>query len=90
MSGPIAVGADVTGRLASPVIRGSLKTANGRLESPVTGMVIDHVTTQARFSGPQLIFSQISGQTSGGGTLVGNGSVTFSGGKTLLNLSFNL
>jgi translocation and assembly module TamB len=89
MSGPLAVGADFGGRLASPIIRGSLRTQNGRLESPVTGMVIDHVATQAHFSGPQLIFSQISGQTSGGGSLAGSGSVTFSGGKTLLNLSFN-
>ena len=52
-------------------------------------MVIDHLAAQARFSGPQLIFSQIAGQTSGGGNVSGNGSVTFSGGKTLLNLSFN-
>ena len=88
MSGPLAVGADIGGRLADPQIRGSLKTQDGRLESQVTGMVIDHVSTQARFSGPQLIFSQITGQTTGGGTLSGRGSVTFSGGKTLLNLSF--
>ncbi len=38
--------------------------------------------SQARFSGPQLIFSQIAGQTTGGGTVAGSGSVTFSGGKT--------
>nr|NUR37405.1 translocation/assembly module TamB [Sphingomonas sp.] len=88
MSGPLAVGADIGGRLANPVIRGSLKTANGRLESQVTGMVIDHVASQARFSGPQLIFSQISGQTSGGGSVSGNGTITFSGGKTLLSLGF--
>jgi translocation and assembly module TamB len=89
MSGPLAVGADIGGHLADPQIRGSLKTANGRLESQVTGMVIDHVVTQARFSGPQLIFSQIAGQTTGGGSVSGSGSVTFSGGKTLLNLSLN-
>jgi translocation and assembly module TamB len=89
MSGPLAVGADIGGRLADPVIRGSLRTQNGRLESQVTGMVIDHVTTQARFSGPQLIFSQIAGQTPGGGTVSGSGNITFSGGKTLMNLAFN-
>jgi translocation and assembly module TamB len=88
MSGPLAVGADISGRLADPVIRGSLRTQGARLESAVTGMVIDQVTSQARFSGPQLIFSQISGRTAGGGSVTGNGSVTFSGGKTLLNLSF--
>ncbi len=89
LSGPLAVGADIGGRLADPVIRGSLKTQNARMESAVTGMVIDQLSSQARFSGPQLIFSQISGRTSGGGALTGNGSVTFSGGKTLLDLSCN-
>src|SRR5437764_6375976 len=89
MSGPLAVGADIGGRLADPVIRGSLRTQSGRLESQVTGMVITNVASQARFSGPQLIFSQISGQTPGGGSVSGNGAVTFSQGKTALNLSFN-
>ena len=60
MSGPLAVGADIGGRLTDPVIRGSLRTQNARLESQVTGMVIDHVAAEARFSGPQLIFNQIS------------------------------
>ena len=41
------------------------------------------------FSGPQLLFSQIAGQTSGGGVVSGRGTVTFSGGKALLNLVFN-
>ena len=89
LSGPLAVGADITGRLASPVIRGSLRTQNGRLESAVTGMVIDRLQTQARFSGPQLIFTQIAGNTTGGGSITGSGSATFSGGTTALNLSFN-
>jgi translocation and assembly module TamB len=89
MSGPLAVGADIGGRWANPVIHGSLRTQNGRLESQVTGMVITNVNSQARFSGPQLIFSQISGSTPGGGSVAGNGSVTFSGGKTALNLSFS-
>ncbi|HEX8937577.1 MAG TPA: translocation/assembly module TamB domain-containing protein [Sphingomicrobium sp.] len=88
MSGPLAIGADIGGRLSNPIIQGSLRTANGRLESQVTGMVIDHVTSDARFSGPQLIFSRIAGQTAGGGSIAGNGSITFSGGKTLLNLGF--
>jgi len=89
LSGPLAVGADIGGRLAAPQIHGSLKTENGRLESQVTGMVIDHVVSEAHFSGSQLIFSQISGETTGGGSISGSGSITFSGGKTLLNLAFN-
>jgi translocation and assembly module TamB len=89
MSGPLAVGADIGGRLADPVIRGSLRTQNARLESQVTGMVIDQVAADARFSGPQLIFSKIAGHTAGNGSVNGSGSVTFSGGNALLDLSFN-
>ncbi|HEV2594666.1 MAG TPA: translocation/assembly module TamB domain-containing protein [Sphingomicrobium sp.] len=89
LSGPLAVAADVTGKFSDPAIRGSLRTANGRLESSVTGMVIDHLASQAHFSGPQLIFNQIAGQTSGGGLVSGSGTVTFAGGKTLLNLAFD-
>jgi translocation and assembly module TamB len=89
MSGPLALGADIGGRLSDPVIRGSLRTQNARLESAVTGMVVDHLVSDARFSGPQLIFKQITGQTSGGGSITGSGAITFSGGKTALNLSFN-
>lgn len=88
LSGPISLGADIGGRLADPVIRGSLKTQNARMESAVTGMVIEQLQAQARFSGPQLIFSQIAGTTPGGGSLSGGGSVTFSGGRTALNLNF--
>jgi translocation and assembly module TamB len=66
-----------------------LRTQNARLESAVTGMVVTNVASQARFSGPQLIFNQISGNTAGGGSVTGSGTATFSGGKTLLNLSFN-
>jgi translocation and assembly module TamB len=89
MSGPLAVGADIGGRLADPSIRGSLRTQNARLESQVTGMVIDHVAADAHFSGPRLIFNQISGSTAGGGAISGNGSVTFSEGSALLDLAFN-
>ncbi|HJP67344.1 MAG TPA: translocation/assembly module TamB domain-containing protein [Sphingomicrobium sp.] len=89
MSGPLALGADISGKLSNPAIRGSLRTQDGRLESSVTGMIIDHVASQAHFVGPQLIFSGIQGQTAGGGTVSGSGSVTFSGGKSILNLSFN-
>jgi translocation and assembly module TamB len=88
LSGPLAIGADVGGRLADPVIRGSLRAQGARLESAVTGMVIDQLSADARFSGPQLIFSRIAGNTSGGGSVQGSGSATFANGRTLLDLSF--
>ena len=47
LSGPIAIGADIGGRLVDPTIRGSLRTQTARLESAVTGMVIDQLAADA-------------------------------------------
>ncbi|HVL79580.1 MAG TPA: translocation/assembly module TamB domain-containing protein [Sphingomicrobium sp.] len=89
LSGPLAVGADIGGRLADPAIRGSLRTQNARLESPVTGMVIDQLNSDARFAGPRLVFSRIEGRTAAGGAISGGGTVTFAEARTALDLSFN-
>jgi translocation and assembly module TamB len=88
LSGPMAVGADIRGSLADPVIRGSLRTQQARLDSPVTGMALTQVNADARFTGPQLLFTRISAQTNGGGSIQGSGSATFSDGRTALNVSF--
>jgi translocation and assembly module TamB len=89
LTGPAAIGADISGSLANPVIRGALKTDSARLESPVTGAVVDHLVAQGRFQGSKFLFSRLSGQTAGGGSIEGSGAVTFSGGRTGLDLSFN-
>ncbi len=89
LTGPAAIGADVRGSLANPIIRGSLRTQNARLESSVTGTVIERLVSEGRFQGSKLFFSRLAGQTPGGGSLDGAGTVTFSEGRTLLDLSFN-
>jgi translocation and assembly module TamB len=88
LSGDVAIGADVGGRLADPQIRGSLKTQNARLESAVTGTVINNLVADARFEGPRIVFTRLTGQTPKGGSISGSGTVTFSGGKSLLDLDF--
>lgn len=88
LSGPVAVGADISGRLVDPQIRGSLKADGARLESAVTGTVIEQLQAQGRFAGPRLVLSGISGTTPGGGTLSGSGTVDFTGGKAGLDLKF--
>ena len=88
LSGPIAIGADISGRLVDPQIRGSLKADGARLESAVTGMVLEKIQAQGRFAGPKLVFTSISGSTPGGGSVAGNGTVDFTGGKAGLDLRF--
>ena len=89
LTGPIAIGADIGGRLADPQVRGSMRSQNARLESPVTGTVIQNLVADGRFIGPRLVFSRLGGTTGEGGSIYGAGSVTFSEGRTLLDLSFD-
>ncbi len=89
LSGPVEVGADIHGRLVDPEIRGSVRANGARLESPVTGTVIEGIQAQGRFTGPRLILSSINGTTPRGGTIAGNGTVDFTGGKAGLDLRFN-
>ena len=90
LSGPIAVGADIGGRLVDPTIRGSVRSENARIESAVTGMVLQNVATTGRFGGSRLILDRVAGQTPQGGTVSGSGSVDFSGGSPSLDLDFNV
>ena len=89
LTGPVAIGADIGGRLVDPTIRGSVRTNAARLESAVTGTLIEGLQADGRFNGSRLVFNRLAGTTSGGGTIEGNGMVDFSGGAAALNLSFN-
>jgi translocation and assembly module TamB len=89
ITGPAAIGADIGGRLSDPVFRGSIRARNARLESAVTGTVIQNLAAEGRFAGPRLVLSRLAGQTPGGGSIEGSGTVTFSEGRTLLDLAFN-
>jgi translocation and assembly module TamB len=73
VSGPVAVGADATGTLNNPQIRGSLQTDKVRIESAVTGTVIDNVQASGRFGGSSLVVDRFSGTTKGKGTVTGHG-----------------
>lgn len=90
LSGPVAIGADITGRIVDPTIRGSIRTAGARFESAVTGLVVQNVAASGRFGGSRLLLDRIAGVTPAGGTVAGAGSIDFSGGRPALDLKFNL
>ncbi|HEX5184401.1 MAG TPA: translocation/assembly module TamB domain-containing protein [Allosphingosinicella sp.] len=73
VSGPVAVGADATGTLNDPRIRGSLQADKARIESAVTGTVIDNVQARGTFGGSSLVIDRFSGTTKGKGTVTGHG-----------------
>ena len=89
LSGPVAIGADLGGRLLDPQIRGSLRTTGARLESAITGTVVTDLASAGRFAGSRLVLSSISGRTPGGGTISGNGTIDFAGGRPALDLRFS-
>jgi translocation and assembly module TamB len=74
LSGPIAVGADAVGTLDNPQIRGSLRTERARLESPVTGTVIENIRSTGRFGGSRLVLDSFTGTTKRGGRVSGRGA----------------
>ncbi|ARS29142.1 translocation/assembly module TamB domain-containing protein [Sphingomonas sp. KC8] len=78
MSGPLAVGADVSGQLADPQIRGSLKTDGARLESAVSGTIITGVKASGRFGGSRLVIDSFAGSTRDGGSVSGHGTIDLS------------
>jgi translocation and assembly module TamB len=74
LSGPVAVGVDIGGRLNDPVIAGSIRAERARLESAVTGTVIQNLKTSGRFSGSRLVLDRFEGATPGGGSVSGRGA----------------
>lgn len=74
LSGPLAVGADISGSLADPQIRGSLRSEGARLESAITGTIITGIKTTGRFGGSRLVLDSFSGATRGGGSVTGRGA----------------
>ena len=83
ISGPVAIGADITGTGANPLIRGSLRSTQARLESAITGTVISNLAATGRFDGSRLLIDELSGQTKAGGTVKGRATFDFAGGKGL-------
>lgn len=77
VSGPAAIAADMAGSLENPRINGSVRTTGARLESAVTGMVIENLQSVGRFGGSRLQIQQFQGTTVDGGRVSGSGSLDF-------------
>ena len=89
LSGPAAIGADMRGTLENPQIVGSVRTAGARLESAVTGMVIENLESVGRFGGSRLQIQRFQGSTPGGGTVSGSGALDFAAARGV-GMSFDV
>ena len=74
LSGPVAIAADVGGRLADPSIRGLVRTTTARLESPVTGLLLTDLAATGRFGGSRLVVDRFTAKAREGSVA---GSATF-------------
>lgn len=79
LTGPLEVGADVTGTLKDPQIRGMLASTDLRLQSALTGTDIRSITAHGLFAGSRLQLSTFAGRARNGGAVSGSGSVRPSG-----------
>ena len=78
VSGPVAVGADARGTLSNPQIRGSLRTERARLESAVTGTVVENIRSSGRFGGSRLVLDSFTGTTKKNGRVSGRAAFDLS------------
>ncbi|MCM8729483.1 translocation/assembly module TamB domain-containing protein [Hephaestia sp. GCM10023244] len=76
LSGPVAIAADATGRLADPRIQGVVDANGARLESGTTGTVITNLRAHGAFNGSRLVLTQFTGQA-GKGSVSGSGAFDF-------------
>lgn len=74
LSGPVQIGADVTGRLADPRIRGLVRSDNARIASGVMGTVLTGVKTAGRFDGSRLVIERFEASDGKAGTISGSGA----------------
>ncbi|MFC3713281.1 translocation/assembly module TamB domain-containing protein [Sphingoaurantiacus capsulatus] len=76
--GPIAISADLGGKLGEPTVRGVMRSEDLRFESTLLGTVVENIKLDSRFSGSRLEFTNFTGQAGNGGTVTGNGYIDLS------------
>ena len=81
VTGPIAIGSDVTGTLDDPTLAGSFESTGARLTSATIGADLTGVDAFGRFDGSRLVIERFTGRTGSGGqtgSVSGTGSVELS------------
>ncbi len=81
LSGPVSIGADVTGRLSAPLIRGAVQANGARIESGTTGTLLTGVQASGRFAGSRLAIDRFAADAGRGGRVTGTGQFDFAAPK---------
>ncbi len=80
LSGPIAIGVDVSGRLEQPQVRGVIKAKALRYQNDTLGTVIDHIALDGGFADTRLVINTLTGDA-GKGTVSASGYADLSSAK---------
>ncbi len=75
LTGKVNLAADATGTIENPQIIGSLSAENLRLESALSGTLVENIRARGRFAGAVLTLTGFKGNAAGGGTVSGRGIV---------------
>lgn len=79
LAGPVRIAARATGSLADPRIIGTVASDDMTVQSALTGTRITKVNARGRFAGSRLELVRFAGETGGGGTVNGSGTVDLAG-----------
>ncbi len=74
LTGPVAIGADLGGKVNDPQIRGVVEAKNARIESGVTGTLLTNVQANGRFGGSRLVIDRFAADAGKGGRVTGTGT----------------
>lgn len=90
LTGDAKIAVDASGSLLNPKIKGAVQTKNARLESSISGTVINNLSTLGRFDDSRLQIVKMQGNTAQGGTIAGRGYFDFSTSNAIgINLNID-
>jgi translocation and assembly module TamB len=81
ISGPIAIGADFSGKLGEPKVSGVVKSQALTYQNSKFDTAIDDIMIDGRFVDTRLDLTKLTGRTPGGGTIAANGRADLSSAK---------
>lgn len=76
VAGPVAIGADFSGRVGAPELTGVIRASQLRYENETTGTTITGIAMDGRFTSSEFQLNSFSGKA-GSGTIKASGSVGF-------------
>lgn len=89
LEGQIEADARLSGTIAMPDLTGEARLTGGAFADRAQGLEIRDLTARAAFQDDELVIREIEGRGARGGTLTGDGRISFAGARMSGNASFD-